>query len=165
MIDNAPISCAPAEHSPPQQHCPIHSTTTWAFCPSPLQHTPQPIFHSCRYTPTGFIVNGIQVESPILCLPDTWLMWDVSGFNDINSASLAILDLMEPAPEVLVVGCGRSMIRLPQALQQELESKGISVELLDSVSDVHIPGSMICQCKCTVTTGCHACGGIPCINL
>ena len=67
----------------------------------------------CSYLPGGFIVNNTQVDGPILCLPEVWLLWDVAGWRDVTPDSLAILDLMAPPPEVLVVGCGAAMRRLP----------------------------------------------------
>lgn len=69
----------------------------------------------------------------MLCLPDMWLMWDVGSFADVGSASLAMLRLMSPPPEVLVLGCGAEMRPLPAQLQDELVSRGIAVEALDTV--------------------------------
>jgi hypothetical protein len=73
------------------------------------------------------------VEGPILCLPDSWLLWDVQNFSDINPQNLAILDLLDPPPEVLVVGCGATMKPLPQQLQEFLRARNIAVEMLDTV--------------------------------
>ena len=92
---------------------------------------------SHRYLPHAFIVNNVQVEGPILCLPDTWLLWDVKTLADINPQTLAILDLLDPPPEVLVVGCGAKMQPLPQQLQEHLRARNIAVESLDTVSMRH----------------------------
>lgn len=69
-----------------------------------------------------------------MCLPDSWLLWNVKSFTDINSETLAILDLIDPAPEVLVVGCGAAIKTLPAHLQQFLKDRGIATEVLDTVS-------------------------------
>lgn len=87
-----------------------------------------------RYLPHSFVVNTVNVEGPILCLPDTWLMWDVKGFDDITPDSLALLDLVDPPPEVVVVGCGNRIRQLHPLLTQHLRARGISVEALDTVS-------------------------------
>jgi NADH dehydrogenase [ubiquinone] 1 alpha subcomplex assembly factor 3 len=79
------------------------------------------------------VVNSVQAEGAVLCLPDTWLLWDVQAMADITPASLAILDLTDPPPEVLVVGCGAAIQQLPQALQQHLRARGIAYEVLDTV--------------------------------
>lgn len=84
------------------------------------------------YLPQSFVVNTISVEGPILCLPETWLLWDVKGFEDITPDSLALLDLLDPPPEVVVVGCGSRIRVLSPALTQHLRARGISVEALDT---------------------------------
>lgn len=61
-------------------------------------------------------------------------MWDIKTFSDINPSNLAILDLLDPPPEVLVVGCGASMKPIGQELQQHLIARGIAMEVLDTVS-------------------------------
>jgi uncharacterized protein len=99
--------------------------------PDPL---PPPPPHPTRYLPQGFLVNGAQVEGAILCLPDAWLMWDVAAFSHITPESLAILDLMAPPPEFLVVGSGAAMQRLPEQLHQQLARRGVAVEVQDTVS-------------------------------
>jgi hypothetical protein len=60
-------------------------------------------------------------------------MWDVVTLRDVTIESLAILDLMAPPPEVLVVGCGARVRRLPEALTRQLAERGIAVEELDTV--------------------------------
>jgi uncharacterized protein len=107
-----------------------------ARCPFPLTAllTPcQPLTPPRSYLPSGFILNNTQVEGAILCLPDLWLLWDARDLSSVNMQSLAVLDLMAPPPEVLVVGCGARMRRLPDAFIEELRRRGIAVEVLDTV--------------------------------
>lgn len=87
-----------------------------------------------RYLPNSFVVNTVNVEGPILCLPDTWLLWDVKGFSDITPDSLALLDLIDPPPEVVIIGCGSRIRQLPPGLQKHLQARGLAVEALDTVS-------------------------------
>ncbi len=89
-----------------------------------------------RYFPGGFIINTTQVEGALLCLPDTWLMWDVTSLGDVTTDSLAILDVVAPAPEVLVLGCGSTMQRLPADVMDYLAARGVAVELIDTVSSL-----------------------------
>lgn len=98
------------------------------------------------------MVNTISVEGPILCLPETWLLWDVKLFEDITPHSLALLDLLDPPPEVVVVGCGNAIRMLPPALTQHLRARGIAVEALDTVSQ---------QWSCGVCTLGQWEGGLP----
>lgn len=84
------------------------------------------------YLPHAFVVNTVNVEGPILCLPETWLLWDVKGYDDITPASLALLDLVDPPPEVVVIGCGSKIRPLHPLLQKHLHARGIAVEALDT---------------------------------
>ena len=35
------------------------------------------------YTPDGFVINQVQVDGPVLCLPETWLMWAVGDRKSV----------------------------------------------------------------------------------
>ncbi|GBF99619.1 hypothetical protein Rsub_12298 [Raphidocelis subcapitata] len=84
------------------------------------------------YLPSGFILNNTQVEGPVLCLPEMWLLWDAPALAALDMAALPVLDLMAPPPEVLVVGCGARLRRLPEELMRQLRGRGIAVEVLDT---------------------------------
>lgn len=116
---------------------------------------------SHRYLPHAFIVNNAQVEGPILCLPDTWLLWDVQTFADINPQTLAILDLLDPPPEVLVVGCGAKMQPLPQQLNDYLRARNIAVESLDTVSVGRAASNKDNQIHCSSSSCCRSTCGLP----
>ncbi|GAB4813752.1 hypothetical protein N2152v2_000798 [Parachlorella kessleri] len=88
------------------------------------------------YDDTGFIVNDMQVEGAVLCYGDLVTLWRVKDLADISLETLALIDLIKPAPALLVVGCGRSIRTLPEALLHGLREKGISVEALDTVNAV-----------------------------
>jgi uncharacterized protein len=121
------------------------------------------------YTDDGFVVNQVHVKGAILCLPETWLMWDVDleGYEDdsddakegrrkitsggaappnnekndldalVPPETLAVLDLVHPPPEVLVLGCGaRAPARPPARLRAWLRERGASLELLRTADAV-----------------------------
>jgi uncharacterized protein len=132
------------------------------------------------YTPRGFIVNQVEVSGAVLCLPETWLMWDVlkDGWEEawmekdeeegeereggsggrgrppraaassssafcpdlddlVTPESLAVLELVHPPPEVLVLGCGAKLApRPPARLRAWLRERGASLELLRTADAV-----------------------------
>lgn len=157
---------------PPQQHLqhPQHIVIGCASHPCPL---PAARVRACRHTrccirtkrthsylPHAFLVNGVQVEGPILALPDTWLLWDVRGWRDVTPSSLALLDLLDPPPELLVLGCGDGMRPLPAELRAFLDARGIAAEVLDTVGVLfastlaRVPKHML---LCRQSKGKHAC--------
>jgi NADH dehydrogenase [ubiquinone] 1 alpha subcomplex assembly factor 3 len=85
---------------------------------------------------SGFIVNGVQVEGPILACGDLWVLWDVRRLQDVTAASLALLDAVKPAPDIVVLGCGRRIGRPPAELVSALRRRGVAVEALDTVNAV-----------------------------
>eukprot|EP00878_Enallax_costatus_P015955 GHUV01016728.1.p2 GENE.GHUV01016728.1~~GHUV01016728.1.p2 ORF type:complete len:136 (+),score=1.95 GHUV01016728.1:62-469(+) len=113
-------------------------TNCFSRCASTLSNVIAPESGKTKlqgYLPHAFLVNNIQVDGAILCLPETWLMWDAKTFQDINPSNLAILDLIDPAPEVLVIGCGSQMKQINPGLKQHLTARGIAMEVLDTVGN------------------------------
>lgn len=95
---------------------------------APLHRTRQ---HSTA--PGGFEVNSVRVHGSVMCFPEMWSLWRPRRLADVTPESLAALEVLTPAPEVLVVGCGRAPGMLPPATMSFLRSRGIAVELVDSV--------------------------------
>lgn len=54
----------------------------------------------------------------------------------ITPESLALLDLLTPPPEVLLLGCGRTSQPLGRPVQEFLRARGIAYEALDTVRTV-----------------------------
>ncbi|KAH7280710.1 hypothetical protein KP509_36G010600 [Ceratopteris richardii] len=61
-----------------------------------------------------------------------------TGYSDteITSESLSIFDLLRPTPELLVLGCGRSVQFPRKDVKYFLRSNGIKLEAVDSRSAV-----------------------------
>lgn len=67
---------------------------------------------------------------------DLWLSWAPNHLSEVTPASLKILDLLKPRPELVVLGCGTSIGRVPAALEKALNEQNISIEALDTVNAV-----------------------------
>ncbi|EFJ50925.1 hypothetical protein VOLCADRAFT_47653, partial [Volvox carteri f. nagariensis] len=63
---------------------------------------------------------------------DLYLMWRPRRLSEVTPDSLGILELLKPAPEVLVLGTGAQAEPLPPALRDYLGRIGVRLELLDS---------------------------------
>ncbi|GLC55029.1 hypothetical protein PLESTB_000932800 [Pleodorina starrii] len=84
------------------------------------------------YYAGGFYINNVQVPGSVLLSHDLYLMWRPRRLSEVTPASLAFLELLKPAPEVLVLGTGAAPAPLPPALGEYLRSIGVRVEVLDS---------------------------------
>jgi uncharacterized protein len=83
------------------------------------------------YGASGFRVAGIYYAGSILVFPDATLEWPVSRFEDVT------LDALQPVvarggTEILLLGCGARMQRVPVALRQALKGAGVSLEAMDT---------------------------------
>ncbi|BDA44937.1 probable NADH dehydrogenase [ubiquinone] 1 alpha subcomplex assembly factor [Coccomyxa sp. Obi] len=84
------------------------------------------------YAVNGFTVSNEDVEGAVLCIGNLCTKWNVQRREDITIDSVSLLDLIHPAPDLLIIGCGRSSMRLPEAFTRGLSAKGISVEAIDT---------------------------------
>merc|ERR1740117_1819940 len=60
----------------------------------------------------GFKVNNKSRDGPILLLPNYCFRWAIRDVSDVTEASTAMMRLLDPAPEVLILGCGHDVIPL-----------------------------------------------------
>ncbi|KAH7446440.1 hypothetical protein KP509_01G055600 [Ceratopteris richardii] len=88
------------------------------------------------YSDTGFNINNIFYEGSIMCHGSLILNWTPMSFKEITSESLSIFELLRPAPELLVLGCGRSVQFPGKDVKDFLRSNGIKLEAVDSRSAV-----------------------------
>lgn len=83
------------------------------------------------YTQQGFkLNNGIKVMGPVIIFPRTVLGWDVGAPQDITPTSLTLFSVLEPKPDVLVIGVGDRGSKLPLETVKFLKSKRINLEVL-----------------------------------
>jgi uncharacterized protein len=78
------------------------------------------------YGASGFRVAGIHYAGSILVFPDATFEWPVSRFEDVA------LDALQPVverggTEILLLGCGARMQRVPAALRQALKGASASM--------------------------------------
>ena len=73
------------------------------------------------------------MKGPVVAHGSFWMMWRAESAAGITSKHLAILDLLRPAPELLVVGCGEKHELLCKDTMTWLRSTGTSVEVLPTV--------------------------------
>ncbi|CAM6090432.1 unnamed protein product [Calypogeia fissa] len=85
-----------------------------------------------EYDETGFKANGVRHEGSMICLNKLILSWTPRSFAEITPESLSIFQLLRPAPEILVVGCGKRIERVSPEVRIFLKSNGIKVEAVDT---------------------------------
>ncbi|GLI58930.1 hypothetical protein VaNZ11_000715, partial [Volvox africanus] len=68
------------------------------------------------YYSGGFYINNVQVPGSVIVSHDLYLMWRPRRISEVTPESLTFLELLKPAPEVLVLGTGVQLQPLPQTL-------------------------------------------------
>lgn len=88
------------------------------------------------YDDHGFqLTDGVDVRGSMICLPNSYVLWEPKRSADITVESLLLLELVIPKIDLLIIGVGKRMTeRLSPDLVQHLKSKGISVEQMDTVN-------------------------------
>ncbi len=83
-----------------------------------------------RYGASGFQVSGVAHSGAILVLPQATHPWPIAALAEATPASLA--PAVEAAVHILLLGCGKHIAPVPQALREELRAHGIVIEAMDT---------------------------------
>ncbi|KAK4333498.1 Vacuolar transporter chaperone 1 [Rhodotorula toruloides] len=112
-----------------------------------IQSSPNDPVAITSLTPNaGFtLTDGLVLPSPIILCPGGCFMWDVAhptknGADEMgrewdgwNEEKLRLFEVLNPRPEILLIGTGSSTLLAPQRIKRYLNGLGIQVDVLDSV--------------------------------
>lgn len=103
------------------------------------------------YTDDGFVINAVHMDGAVLTSGTLFTLWNVQTVQDITPDALALLLLLRPPPgvwvvlvvcstqysrptaDLLIVGTGRQMQPLSQAVRDFCRQNMVSVEVLSTV--------------------------------
>ncbi|CDR37242.1 hypothetical protein NBRC10512_006911 [Rhodotorula toruloides] len=111
-----------------------------------IQSSPNDPVAITSLTPNaGFtLTDGLVLPSPIILCPGGCFMWDVAhptknGADEMgrewdgwNEEKLRLFEVLNPRPEILLIGTGSSTLLAPQRVKRYLNGLGIQVDVLDS---------------------------------
>ncbi|XP_002971224.2 NADH dehydrogenase [ubiquinone] 1 alpha subcomplex assembly factor 3 [Selaginella moellendorffii] len=80
----------------------------------------------------SFSVDQVEYFDSIICLSKFVLSWTPKTFEEITPESLAIVDLLTPTPEILVLGTGNTTKFPSKEVKEFLKSRNIKIESVDS---------------------------------
>lgn len=84
------------------------------------------------YDETGFTVNGVDFSSSILCVGSFAAHWSPKSMAQISPDSLALFELLQPRPELLILGSGRTVQQISPEIRGYVKSLGIKLEAIPS---------------------------------
>lgn len=80
----------------------------------------------------GFRVAGVAHAGSVLIFPGRTEPWPVARFEDLTQASLEAVLLEQPRIELLLIGLGPTIRKLPDPLRAWLRGEGIAVDGMDT---------------------------------
>ena len=84
-----------------------------------------------RYAPSGFRVSGVIYRGSVLVFPDRTEPWTVTDASTVTWESLAPV-VEHGGVQILLLGLGRAIGRVPAALRTALRDVGIALEPMDT---------------------------------
>lgn len=84
------------------------------------------------YGAGGFRVAGTRYEGSVIIFPWRTLAWPVAAAEEVTLESLQPVPEADPPVELLLLGLGPQIRRVPDALRAALKARGIVVEGLDT---------------------------------
>ena len=84
------------------------------------------------YGAGGFQVSGQRFQGGVIVSGTETLSWPVSDFGGVSLETLAPVFRLDPAPDLLIIGCGADMALPDPALRAALKARGLSLETMAS---------------------------------
>jgi uncharacterized protein len=84
------------------------------------------------YGPEKFVISGEDYATSLLMTDQFLAPFDVLSVAEISVDTLAPLLALSPRIEVLIIGTGARMQRVPEPLRMALRTRGLSVDAMDT---------------------------------
>lgn len=84
------------------------------------------------YGDGGFRISGRHWTESVLVFPGQTLSWGISDIKDMTLASLEPVFAAGTEVEILLLGCGPSMVFINKTLRAEVRARGPVIETLDT---------------------------------
>jgi NADH dehydrogenase [ubiquinone] 1 alpha subcomplex assembly factor 3 len=68
----------------------------------------------------------------VFAYDDLHLAWSPRGIEDITPETLAALEVLEPKPDLLIIGTGKSILSLGSDVMKYLKSLDVAVDVADT---------------------------------
>ena len=85
-----------------------------------------------HYGDGGFRVGGERYEGSIIVAPEQVWPWTISDIAQLNGESVAAVLAADPPIELLLIGCGTRVKRVPYDLRKTLRARAIIVDGMET---------------------------------
>ena len=84
------------------------------------------------YGPGRFRIASVVWSSCVIVTPEQTVEWPISSISDVESGSLRPIFNADPSIEVLLIGTGKKMERIPNELRECIRAQGVGVDSMDT---------------------------------
>lgn len=93
----------------------------------------------------GFRFAGMSHQGSLLVLPSGMRAWRPQAFADLLSADFDAVLAERDEIDLLLLGTGAAMARLPQDIAINLKSSGINVDAMSTSSAIHVYNVVVAE--------------------
>ena len=86
------------------------------------------------YDARGFAIKGAYCVGSVFVYDELHAAWSPKTLHEITPETLAALELLEPAPDLLIIGTGKSIGRVNKETVTYLKSLGVALDVSDTAS-------------------------------
>lgn len=91
-------------------------------------------FLAHSYDARGFAIKGTYCVGSIFAYDELHAAWSPKTLRDITPETLAALELLDPAPDLLIVGTGKTIGRVNDETVTYLKSLGVALDVSDTAA-------------------------------
>lgn len=84
------------------------------------------------YGDCRFMISNVLYVTPVLVFPNLIVPWNISSIDDLSVSSLSGVSQAGHDIEVLLIGCGTSMVFIQPVLRVQLKNGGVIIESMDT---------------------------------
>lgn len=96
--------------------------------------TPRFCFLFRSYNEQGFAIQGTICVGSVFIHDKLHAAWSPRKVKDITPESLAALELLEPKPDLVVIGTGKQIVSLSEDVERYLREIDVKVETGDTAN-------------------------------
>ncbi len=85
------------------------------------------------YDARGFAIKGAYCVGSVFAYDGAHAAWSPRRARDITPETLAALEIVDPTPDLLIVGTGRAMCPLREDTLRYLKEIGVAVDACDTI--------------------------------
>ena len=87
-----------------------------------------------RYDARGFVIAGSYCEGALFAYEKMHAAWSPRTTADVTASSLAALEILDPTPDLVIIGTGRTVRALSEETLRYLRELGVSAEVSDTAN-------------------------------